>query len=498
MDVSALPRLGRTTECTLPVRAVQFGEGNFLRAFIDWMLQQMNSQGKFNGMVRIIQPLPVGMGDALNEQGGRYTLILRGLAEGRPVETREVIDCVKDCLNPYSRWGEVVDCFRGRDLRFVFSNTTEAGIEYKPESYVPGQCPQTFPAKLTSLMYERFQAYGGVHDRSLIIIPCELIDKNGTTLRECMLRYARDWGLPPSFLSWLTDDNVFVNTLVDRIVAGYPREEAPRLEAELGYRDALLDCGELFHFLVLEGPASLARDLPLAACGLQVVITADQTPYRTRKVRFLNGAHSSSVLAASLSGLTMVDDMMNDEDFGAYVHGVMFAEVYHTVALPAAEKDFFAASVLERFRNPYARHRLLSISLNSVSKWKVRVLPSLLDYQKLRGCLPPRLVFSLAALLRFYEVELTAAGAIGKVAGRDYPVADLPEVLDVFARETAALRAGGSDERYVRAVLGQKDFWDMNLNRVAGLTAAVTTALQAIHQDGCRAALQAAARQWAK
>lgn len=493
MDQTTLPRLGRDRDCTLPVRAVQFGEGNFLRAFIDWMIQQMNKQGKFNGMVRIVQPLPTGMGEALNEQGGRYTLILRGLENGQPVEKREIIDCVKDCLNPYTRWDDVVDCFRGRDLRFVFSNTTEAGIEYKAEAYTPGQCQRTFPAKLTSLLYERYQTFGGVHDRALVIIPCELIDKNGTTLRDCMLRYAKDWGLPPGFATWLSEANVFVNTLVDRIVAGYPREDAAKLEAELGYRDALLDCGELFHFLVLEGPQALARELPLAKCGLQVVITDDQTPYRTRKVRFLNGAHTSSVLAASLSGLTLVDEMMNDADFGPFVHGVIFDEVFHTVDLPDDEKRFFAQSVMERFQNPYARHRLLSIALNSVSKWKVRVLPSLLDYRKLRGALPSRLIFSLAALLRFYEVESVGAGGegVGRVDDRDYPIADSPDVLAFFAGETAKLRAGGDDAHYVRAVLGRQDFWGGDLNRVSGLAAAVTAALAAIHRDGCRAALRA-------
>ncbi|MGI5924303.1 MAG: tagaturonate reductase [Lentisphaeria bacterium] len=492
MEQTTLPRLGRDRDCTLPVRAVQFGEGNFLRAFIDWMLQQMNKQGKFNGMVRIVQPLPTGTGEALNAQGGRYTLILRGLENGRPVEKREIIDCVKDCLNPYTSWNDVVDCFRGRDLRFVFSNTTEAGIEYKAEPYKPGQCQQTFPAKLTSLLYERYQSFGGVRDRALVIIPCELIDKNGTTLRDCILHYAKDWGLPPAFATWLKEANVFVNTLVDRIVAGYPHEEAARLEAELGYRDALMVCGEPFHFLVIEGPQTLARELPLAACGLQVVITDDQTPYRTRKVRFLNGAHTSSVLAASLSGLTLVDEMMNDADFGPFVRDVIFSEVFHTVDLPDEEKRFFAQSVIERFQNPYARHRLLSIALNSVSKWKVRVLPSLQDYLKLRGALPPRLVFSLAALLRFYEVESMKADAegLGRVDGREYPIADSPEVLAFFAEETKKLRAGADDASYVQAALARQDFWDCDLNRVAGLSAAVTAALTAIHRDGCRAALR--------
>jgi tagaturonate reductase len=493
MEQTTLPRLGREGDCNLPVRAVQFGEGNFLRAFIDWMLQQMNRQGKFNGMVRIVQPLPTGTGEALNAQGGRYTLILRGLENGRPVEKREIIDCVKDCMNPYTHWGDVVDCFRGRDLRFVFSNTTEAGIEYKPEAYTPGQCQQSYPAKLTNLLYERYQSFDGAGDRALVIMPCELIDKNGSTLRDYLLRHAKDWKLPPGFAAWIKDANIFVNTLVDRIVAGYPQADAARLEAELGYRDALLDCAELFHLLVIEGPASLARELPLAQCGLNVVMTEDLTPYRDRKVRFLNGAHSGSVLAASLSGLTLVDEMMNDQDFGPFVRGLIFDELFHTVALPEDEKRLFAQSVVERFQNPFAQHRLLSIALNSVAKWPVRVLPSLLDYRKLRGALPPRMVFSLAALLRFYEVESIGAEGVGvgRVDDREYPIADSAEVLAFFAAETSQLRSSDDIARYVRTALGQQQFWGSDLNRVSGLTAAVTGALTAIHSDGCRAALRA-------
>ena len=479
--------LKRKTPATLPVRVLQFGEGNFLRAFVDWMLHEMNKQGKFQGLAQLIQPLPVGMAEPINAQDGLYTLILRGIADGKVVEKREVIESVKGCLNPYENWNAVVECAVSDDLRFVFSNTTEAGIEYKPEPYAPGRCPTTYPAKLTSLVFERWKAFRGDPAKGLVVIPCELIDRNGATLKQCMKQYAADWKLPEEFSSWLESACLFVNTLVDRIVAGYPRGEAEKIEAELGYRDRLLDCGEIFHLFVIEGPESILRELPFTECGLNVIVTDNQAPYRTRKVRFLNGAHTANVPAAILGGLTLVDEMMEDPVFGQMVRKAIYDEIFHTVDLPGKEKKEFADSVVERFRNPFAHHRLLSISLNSVSKWKVRVLPSLLDYVRIRGELPQVLAFSLAALLRFYRIELDGEGkAYGSYRGIRYPVSDSPEVLAFFAEH--AERTG--KEAVVRA-LGKTDFWGMDLNTIPGLAELVAKDLERIDGDGIRDAVKA-------
>ena len=482
--------LKRTKAIAYPVKVMQFGEGNFLRAFIDWMINEMNKQGKFNGMVQIVQPLEKGMGEMLNAQDGLYTLILRGVSNGKVEEKREIIESVKGCLNPYTQWSETVACACSKDLRFVFSNTTEAGIEYKAEPYTPGKCQNTYPAKLTSLLYERFKTYDGAPDKGLILIPCELIDKNGTTLRECILKYAKDWNLPEAFTEWIKNDNLFVNTLVDRIVAGYPRAEVAKIEEELGYNDNLIDCGEIFHFFVIEGPQSLAKELPLAEAGLQVVITDNQTPYRTRKVRFLNGAHTADVLAASLGGLTFVDEMMDDPDFGKMVRKAINDEIFHTVALPEEEKRFFADSVIERFRNPFAQHRLLSISLNSVSKWKVRVMPSLLDYVAMKGKLPEVLAFSLAALIRFYMLEMKDGAAAGCADGKTYPVADSDDVLKFFADATDAYKKTGDTAALVKSVLGNTAFWGQDLNLVSGLAPFVTEKLECINKNGIRAAVK--------
>lgn len=480
--------LNRTVMPSLPVKALQFGEGNFLRAFIDWMIDEMNRQGKFNGLVQMVQPLPGGMGDLINQQGGLYTLILRGVSAGKVCESRQIITSVRGCLNPYTDWKGVVAAATQPELQFVFSNTTEAGIEYKEEPYSPGECQHSFPAKLTSMMLERWKAYGGAADKGVVFIPCELIDSNGATLRQCMLRHAADWRLPAAFGAWLQTACHYVNTLVDRIVAGYPRDEARKFCQELGYEDKLLDCGEVFHFFVLEGDPERLRQLPLKECGLNAVITDDQTPYRIRKVRFLNGAHTADVLAAAMAGLTYVDEMMNDPLFGRMVRTAICQEIFPTVKLPEEEKRFYADSVIERFLNPFAHHRLLSISLNSISKWKVRVLPTLRDYLQLRRQLPPVLSFSLSALLRFYRLTPSADGhsAGASLGDVSWPVADSPEVIGFFARIAALPTA-----EYVREALAKADFWDGDLNAVPGLAEAVVRGLESIEAHGIREAVSA-------
>lgn len=474
--------LKRAAAPELPVKILQFGEGNFLRAFIDWMVHCMNKQGLFNGLVQLVQPLNAGTGELINAQGGLYTLILRGVAEGKTVESREIIESVAGCINPYADWAETVAAAVNPDLRFVVSNTTEAGIEYQPEEYCPGRVQKTFPAKLVSLTYERYKAFDGAPEKRLIFIPCELIEYNGKKLRECMLKYADDWQLPEGYKQWLSG-SIFMSTLVDRIVAGYPRQEAEAICQQLGYQDNLLDCGEPFHFFVLEGPQSILDELPLKQCGLNVCVTDNMVPYRTRKVRFLNGAHTANVLAAAMGGMTYVDEMMKDEDFGKMVRDSIYNEIFPTVALPDEEKKFFAASVVERFLNPFANHRLLSIALNSVSKWKVRVLPSLLDYVQSEGKLPPVLAFSLAALLRFYRVDDAGQGTC---QGVTWKVDDSPEVVAFF--KAAAKQPLSA---YVSQVLSNRSFWERDLTEIPGLAEYVCRQLELIEGEGIRAAVKA-------
>ena len=464
-----------------PVKVMQFGEGNFLRAFIDWMIDKSNEAGKFGGMVQLVQPLPQGMADFINRQDGLYTLILRGMENGKAAEYKRIITCVKGCLKTDSEWQKVVECACLPSLEVVFSNTTEAGIEYKPEAYEPGKTPVTYPAKLTSLLFERFKSGA----KGLLFVPCELIDKNGAKLRECILKYAADWKLGEAFESYVKNDCAFLNTLVDRIVAGYPRAEAAAYCEKLGYQDNLLDCGEIFHLFVIEGDEKYRKVLPFAEAGLHVVWTANQTPYRSRKVRFLNGGHTSSVLGAYLAGFDFVDQMTGDALFGKYLRTALFEEVFPTVQLPDDEKKAFAESIIDRFLNPFANHQLISISLNSISKWQVRVLPSLLDYQKESGRLPKVLTFSLAALLAFYRGSRDAEGNwSGKRAKGAYPIKDDDAKIAFINECYAELDKTDDYDAFAKAVLGRADFWGMDLNTVPGLAATTAANLRKIQTAG--------------
>ncbi len=421
--------LKRNTPPAAPARVLQFGEGNFLRTFIDWMIDRMNRAGVFNSCVRIVQPLPRGMGEVINSQGGLYHVVLRGMMDGKPFESIERIECVRDCLNPFTQWTEVEEAACAPELRFVFSNTTEAGIEYRAGA-------DTFPSKVARLLAARCRR--GLP--GLIFLPCELIEHNGDTLRECVLKYLED----EKTADYVRGQCIFCNTLVDRIVSGYPGDEAPGYWEKIGCGDRLISAGEPFHFFVIEGPERVAAELPFAKAGLNVVFTRDQTPYRTRKVRFLNGAHTASVPAAVMAGMTYVDEMVRDPEFNRFLRGVLFEEIFPTVPLPDAEKTEYARSVLERFANPFAHHRLTSILMNSVSKWRVRVLPSILDYIKIKGALPERLAGSMAGLIDCY---------------RHHEINDAPEVREFFAAKPSA-----------REILANSEFWGMDLNTIGGFT----------------------------
>jgi tagaturonate reductase len=346
---------------------------------------------------------------------------------------------------------------------------------------------------VTSLLYERFQAVGGDTARGLVFIPCELIEHNGAKLKEYVLKHAAAWKLGDAFNAWLESANAFLSTLVDRIVPGYPRAEAEKLAQELGYTDGLLDTGEIFHLWVIEGPAKYAEELPLHKAGLNVIWTDDMTPYRTRKVRILNGAHTACVLASFLGGLDTVGEMMDDPLFGRFIRHAVFDEIVPALPMEEGEKKAYARAVLERFQNPFIRHELLSISLNSVSKWKVRVLPSLLDTIKNTGKLPAALAFSLAALIAFYKgVPATDGRSLeGKRNGAAYPIRDDADVLAFLAAQWKAAGTSGNLCALAQAVLSQKGFWGQDLTLLPGMTQAIAAGLQAIEANGARAAAEA-------
>ncbi|MDR2931992.1 MAG: tagaturonate reductase, partial [Oscillospiraceae bacterium] len=386
-----------------PIKVVQFGEGNFLRGFADQMIDILNKTGACDLGVAVIKPRS-GRLDALNSQNGLYTVLLRGSAQGRIQQETQMVDCIQTALGSDVDYDAYSALSALETLQVVLSNTTEAGMTLDLGDSFDLCPPRSFPGKLTKFLFDRFEAFGGDPARGLIIMPLELIEDNGAALREHVLALAARWDLPDSFSRWVTSANLFCNTLVDRIITGFPKEEAEALWADLGYRDDLIVAGEPFGLWVIEtdDPDRVKAVLPFEQAGLPVLFTQDQKPYRERKVRVLNGAHTGTVLAAYLAGLDTVGACMEDKTVRAFMERMIESEIAPTVPLPPAEVADFAASVLERFANPFIRHELLSIALNSVSKWKSRILPSLLDAFKNTGSLPPLLTFSFAALLAFY------------------------------------------------------------------------------------------------
>lgn len=486
-----VPRLG----LDLPERVLQFGEGNFLRAFVDWMFNRMNRDGFFNGRIVVVQPIETGLTEIINEQDGLYTLLLRGVVDGERVESREIISSISRCIDPYKNWSDLMRCMESPEMEIVVSNTTEAGIVFDPsDAYVEGEVQTTFPGKLTALLHHRWRYFDGDPARGMVIIPCELIEENGNNLREVVLKLGELWGLSAEFLRWIKGACTFMNTLVDRVVTGYPRKEAPQIEAELGYSDRLLDTGEYFHLWVLEGPEELSLTLPFHKAGLNVIWTDDQRPYRNRKVRILNGAHTGGVPAAFLCGLDTVQHMMEDELTGRFVNELIDQEILlsfiddrDTEALKA-----LAEAVKDRFKNPFISHRLLSIMLNSSSKFVVRDLPAILDYHEKFGELPKRLVLSLAALISTYREGETSGGVFRSSRnGEPFEIRDDRAFLD-FAVGVWENYLPTQEEslRVATAFLSNSSIWKRDLTEIPGLLDMVDGCLLDITSNGMRFAME--------
>lgn len=480
--VAALPRLN--SELALekglvppgmfrfPERVLQFGEGNFLRAFVGWMIDGLNRKGEFSGRIVVVQPIARGLAGKINEQDGLYTVLLRGLQNGEVIDQRQTIASVSRAIDPYTAFDEFLACARNPDLRFIVSNTTEAGIVFDPADRPEAAPPSSFPGKLTRFLLERYREMGGAAAPGFVLLPCELIDRNGDTLRDAVLRTAASWQLDAAFERWVEEANVFANTLVDRIVTGYPGDEADRIWSECGYRDELLDAGEPFHFWAIEAPAGVAGELPLAGHGFHVAWTRDLKPYRDRKVRLLNGAHTSTALAAHLAGRTTVRQCMEDPVIATFLRGVLFDEAIPTLDLPRPELEAFATAVMERFRNPFLNHLLLSIALNSVSKYRARVLPSVEDFVARERRLPQRMTFALAALIVFYR---------GPEARDDAPV--IARFGELWKRHA------GSPRAMADAVLAQTAWWGRDLREIPGFADATGAYTEAILRDGVYSAM---------
>ena len=472
-----------------PEKVMQFGEGNFLRAFVDAFFDIANEKAGFNGKVVLVQPIAQGLADLINQQEGLYTLYLRGSEKGVKVDDKRVISAVSRCINPYGDWDKVLEFAKSDDLEIIVSNTTEAGIVHESESKFDQAPPISFPAKLTRVLYERFTA----GKPGIIMLSCELIDNNGKELLKCVNQYIDDWKLSDDFRRWVNEENTFCSTLVDRIVPGRIRdpEEVKRLEAANGYEDPLTDVGEVFGIWVIEGPDGLEDKLPFKKAGVPVIVVPDVTPYKKRKVRILNGAHTGFVLGAYLAGFDIVRECMNDEIVRGYMNLMLDEEVIPTLPLDKKDLKEFAAAVQDRFNNPFVNHELMSISLNSTSKWRARNMPTFLDYIEKYGKLPKALTVSLAAYIAFYSSDIQALTDKGLVCrrpkGNEYTVSDDRWVLEYYWNHKDA-----SPEELVHGVLSNEQMWGQDLTKIEGLEAEVVRLLKLIRTKGALAAYKEA------
>ena len=476
-----MERLNRTSAPqakTYTEKVIQFGEGNFLRAFIEWIIWKTNQKTDFNASVVVVQPIDRGMVDMLNEQDGLYHLNLQGLLDGKPVDSIDLIDVISRGINPYRDFQDYLKLAEQPEMRFIISNTTEAGIAFDPACKFTDAPASSYPGKLVQLLYHRYEYFKGDMSKGFIIFPCELIFLNGKHLKECIYQYIELWKLGEDFKNWFEKACGVYCTLVDRIVPGYPRDNAAELCERAGYEDHLLDKAEIFHLWVIEAPKEIADEFPADKAGLNVLFVPSEAPYHERKVTLLNGPHTVLSPVGYLSGLNTVRECCEDETIGAFVHKVMYEELLPTLNLPEEELRKFAGDVLERFKNPFVKHFVTSIMLNSFPKFKTRDLPGLKTYLERKGELPKGIVLGLAGICTYYK---------GGKRGEDEIVVNDDEAIKNLLLE---LWASGDVAAVAKGVLGAEFIWDEDLNSVPGLTELLTADLALIQKEGMRAAVK--------
>lgn len=461
-----------------PTRIIQFGEGNFLRAFVDWIIWNTNQKTGFNAGVTVVQPIDRGMVDLLNSQDGLYHVNLQGIDKGEVVDSIQMIDVINSGLNPYTQFDEYMALAENPDIRFVISNTTEAGITFDPSCNLEDRPASSYPGKLTQLLFHRYRHFEGASDKGLIILPCELIFLNGKELKKCIYQYIELWQLGEGFKTWFEQACGVYCTLVDRIVPGYPKDTIGQIQESIGYEDKLVVKGEIFHLWVIEAPQSVAEEFPADKAGLNVLFVPSEAPYHERKVTLLNGPHTVLSPVGYLSGLDTVRECVEDPEIGKFVRKVMYEELLETLNLPKEELTAFADSVLERFLNPYVKHFVTSIMLNSFPKYKTRDLPGLKTYLERKGELPKGLVLGLAGIITYYKGGMR--GDVEIVPDDDAAIVDLLKEL----------WATGDVAKVTEGVLAAEFIWGENLNEVPGLNEMVSAYLELIQKEGMRAAVR--------
>ena len=463
-----------------PIKIMQFGEGNFLRAFVDWIIQNLNDNGAINSAVAVVQPMPFGRVKELSEQDGLYTVRLEGIDNGQKVKKSQIIDVIGDCINPFTDYEHFLSYGESEDLQIIVSNTTEAGIAYDPADTDFSQCPKSYPGKLLALLKRRYDHFNGDMNKGLAIIPCELIDNNGDELYDCLTKLAEHIGMDKKFIEWLHTANHFTSTLVDRIVPGYPKNEIDAIREECGYIDNNVVKGEIFHLWVLKKEPYVQKVFPADSTGLNVIFADDIKPYKQRKVKILNGSHTAMVPIAYLCGIDTVGEAVNDPTIGKFVRDFVFNEVNPTIDLPQDQMVAFATSVIERYQNPYIRHELMSIALNSTTKFRTRLLPTLEDYVRIKGKLPLHLVFAFAALCLFHK---------GKRGDEDIALKDDPALLEHW--KTMWAECGTDYKKFAKQALSWKEAWECDMNDIhPALADTVAGYLKTMSEKGMRAAVE--------
>jgi len=469
----------KTVQANLrPERIIQFGEGGFLRAFVDWIVFNMNEKTDFNSSVVVVQPIEHGLIDMLNTQDGLYHLNLQGIDNNQPVDSIQLIDVISRGLNPYKHFEDYLQLAENPAMRFIVSNTTEAGIAFDPNCKLTDAPAKSYPGKLTQLLYHRFKTFNGATDKGFIIFPCELIFHNGQMLKKCIHKYIKLWELSEDFLNWFDHSCGVYSTLVDRIVPGYPKDTIDQILAKIQLEDKMVVKGEIFHLWVIEAPESVAKEFPADKAGLNVLFVPSEKPYHDRKVTMLNGPHTVMAPVGYLSGLNTVSEILGHDILGPFVTKVMFTELMETLDLPKAELEKFGKAVLDRFRNPFVNHYVTSIMLNSFPKFKTRDLPGLKTYLERKGELPKGIVLGLAAMCTYYKG--------GKRGKDEISLNDEQQIINLLAE----LWGTENTMTVAEGVLDAEFIWGEDLNLLTGLTQALKENLDAIRDNGMLATVK--------
>lgn len=476
-----MKQLNKTTveKKDLPVKILQFGEGNFLRAFVDWMIDKANNAGVMNHGIIAVQPIGGGenMVKMFRDQDSMYHVYLEGIKDKKPVKEVALVKSIMDIMNPYNQYAEYEKLFLSEGLEMIISNTTEAGIRYEEGDDLNALPPKSFPAKMTALLHKRYQKYNGAKDKGLLIICCELIEDNGSTLREYVLKHAIHNNLEAGFIDWVNTSCHFYDTLVDRIVPGFPRENINEIKAEIGFDDNLVVKGEYFHVWAIGGDSVIKEKFPLDKAGLNVLFMDDIKAFRAKKVRILNGSHTAMVPVALQLGCETVMDAFNTPEVEKYINKMVAEEVLPCIDEDPKELKAFAAKILERFYNPYLKHYLKDISLNSISKWETRDYPTVYDCCKKLDKDAKLTTFSFAALLVLYT---------GQSAAKNFTPNDTPEFIEFIQKTYNKNDIKG----WVTGIVNNKEMWKENFSEVPQFIDEVSKDVESILNKGMLTALK--------